>query len=488
MFIGIDIGTSGIKCVLVDEQDTVLGSESCAIEVSRPHPHWSEQAPELWWEAVQRCLDTLSAEDRPRMHQVTAMGLSGQMLGPVLLDRSDRPLRPCILWNDGRAVEESGSLLAAMPNIGMRTGCNPNPGFAAPKLMWLARHEPDVFADIHCILLPKDYVRLCLTGEKASEPTDAGGTHLLDVATGHWAPDLCELVGISIGQLPALVAPFEAAGALRREFADRWALRPGLPVAAGVGDNMGGCLGVGVGRAGEAVLSLGTSGVVSIVNGEFHPIPDRAVITHAHALPGTFLSMGVVLSATSTLDWACRLLKTTPAEFVALASSVRASARIDDAPLFLPYLSGLRTPHDRPQARGLFQGLSLDTDPALLAWSVLEGIAFHVLEAVDCQRGSGIEVDTVQFVGGGSRSRLWGEMLASLLDLPLHCPKGGEVGAALGAARLAMVATGLGNAEGILCRKPETRETIEPVVPLADALRPRFTKFLDLQSAVLDRL
>ncbi len=485
---GVDIGTSGVKIVLVDDDEQVLASASRPIAVSRPQPTWSEQHPDLWWEATLACFDALRADAPETLTRVGAIGLSGQMLGPVLVDAADRPLRPTILWNDGRAVAESEAIAARLPGVGERTGCSPNPGFGAPKLLWLRRHEPEVLDALDCILLPKDYVRLRLTGERATEPTDAAGLHLMEVRTGEWAEDLCAVAEVDPAHLPPVVTPGDPAGRLRGELAERWGMGRGITVAAGTGDNMAGCIGVGVGNPGEAVISIGTSGVMSIVDGTFRPIPDKAVITHGHAAPGTFLSMGVVLAATSCLDWAAALTGRGAAELAQAAETLRATGDPANAPVFLPYVNGIRTPHDRPQARGLMLGLDLSTDVGAIAWSVLEGVAFHVAEGLATQRGRGIDVTHVQFIGGGARSRLWGEMIASLVDVPLDLPVGREVGASLGAARLAMVAAGRGSATAILCRKPPTEARIEPDPALAALLAERYARFEAVQSRVLDLL
>ena len=485
---GIDIGTSGVKVVLVDDDERVLASASRPIAVSRPHPNWSEQHPDLWWEGTLACFDELREGAPATLAGVGAIGLSGQMLGPVLVDAANRPLRATILWNDGRALEESEAIAERLPGVGERTGCNPNPGFGAPKLLWLRRHEPEVLAELDCILLPKDYVRLRLTGERATEPTDAAGLHLMEVRTGEWAEDLCAAAEVDPECLPPVLTPGDPAGSLRPELAERWGIGTEVVVAAGTGDNMAGCIGVGVGNPGEAVISIGTSGVMSIVDGAFRPIPDKAVITHGHAAPGTFLSMGVVLAATSCLDWAASLTGRSAADLAQAAETLRANGDPAHAPVFLPYVNGIRTPHDRPQARGLLLGLGLSTDVGAIAWSVLEGVAFHVAEGFATQRARGIGVTHVQFIGGGARSRLWGEMIASLIDVPLDLPVGREVGASMGAARLAMVAAGRGSAGEILCRKPPAETRVEPDAALAALLGERYARFEAVQARTLDLL
>ena len=482
MYIGIDIGTSGVKIVVVDDGEQVLASASHPLEVSRPCLHWSEQHPDQWWEGVVACFDKLHATHRNLLAETRGIGLSGQMLGPVLIDRRNRPVRTTILWNDGRAVEEANALIAAVPDIGERTGCRPNPGFVAPKILWLRKYEPDVIKKTNCILLPKDYIRLKLTGERATEPTDACGTHFMETRTGEWAPDLVDLAGVATEWLPPVLAATDAGGCLLPDLAARWGLPKQTVIAVGAGDNMAGSIGVGVGNPGDAVISVGTSAVMCIVDAGYHPLPDKAVITHSHAVPGTFLSMGVVLSATSCLDWAATLTGRNAADLAHAAEGVWENGRVMDAPIFLPYVNGIRSPHDMPEARGLMSGLDLATDAAMIGWSVLEGVAFHIAEGFGAQRAAGIDVKHLQFIGGGSRSRLWGEMISTLIGLPMFLPIGREVGASLGAARLGRVASGDGAIIKTLCLKPRHEGRIEPNAKLSPLLAERFHRFRDIFS------
>ncbi|MCG8511920.1 MAG: xylulokinase [Rhodospirillales bacterium] len=488
MFAGVDIGTSGVKIVLVDDDENVRASADYRLEVSRPHLHWQEQHPDDWWDGVVACFDNLQAKHADLLSRVRGIGLSGQMHGPVFIDKQDRPLRKTLLWNDGRAVDEAETLIRAVPDMGRRAGCRPNPGFAAPKILWLRKHEPEVLENTDCIFFPKDYVRLKLTGERATEPTDACGSHFMDVESGAWAEDLCAAVGVEADWLPPVLQAADAAGCLLDDLADRWGMPRNTVVAAGAGDNMAGAIGVGVGNPGDAVISVGTSGVMSIVDADYHPVPDKAVITHPHAVPGTYLSMGVVLSATSCLDWAAALTGKNAADLARAAERRWQDRRIEGAPVFLPYVNGIRSPHDMPEARGLMMGLDLGTDAAMIGWSVLEGVAFHIFEGFDAQREAGIHVRHLQFIGGGSRSRLWGEMISTLTGLRLDLPVGREVGASLGAARLARVAAGEGDLVGTLCRKPASEYRIEPTAELGQVLEKRFRRFRDLFARTADIL
>ncbi len=397
-------------------------------------------------------------------------------------------MRPTILWNDGRAVAEVEELVEKVPGIGWRTGCRPNPGFAAPKILWLRKHEPDVLDRTDSILFPKDYVRLKLTGERATEPTDACGSHFMEAETGDWAADLCEAAGVDPGWLPPVIRATDAAGPLLPDLADRWGMSRDTVVAAGAGDNIAGSVGVGVGAPGDAVLTMGTSAAMCIGDGRFRPVPDRAVITHPHATPGTFLSMGVVLSATSCLDRAAGLTGRSAADLAEAADTLWQDKGVANAPIFLPYVNGIRSPHDMPEARGLMTGLDLGTDVAMIGWSVLEGIAFHIIEGFRAQKEAGLGAANLQFIGGGSRSRLWGGMIAALTGMPLDLPAGREVGASLGAARLARVAAGDGGITEILCSKPAPEIRIEPDAELAAFLEDRYRRFHDVFSRTADIL
>jgi xylulokinase len=471
LHLGIDLGTSGIKVALVEDGERVLASAARPVAVSIPHLGWSEQDPDAWVAAVWDCLDELAAAEPGRMGAVEGIGLSGQMLAALLLDAGHRPVRPAILWNDQRAIAECADLLARVPDIGARTNGTPDPGITAPKLLWLARHEPAAFSRARMLLLTKDYVRLALTGEIASEPTDAGGTQLLDVATGAWDPALCAAAGWDPAHLPPLVRSWEAAGGLRAELAARWGLRPGLPVAAGCGDNMGSTLGAGAARPGDAVLTVGTSGVACLVDGAFHPGPEAAILTSAHAAPDAFLSMGVVMSATAALDWTARLGGVSAADLVASAEAFAATGRIEEAPVFLPCLNGVRTPANRPGATGRIEGLHPGVTHASLGYAVLEGVAFQFALCVEAQRSAGVEPTRFVLVGGGARSGLWGRLLATALGEVLERPDQAEAAGPCGAARLAAVAAGA--PMDLLRRRRAVLSQIAPEPALAERLAPR---------------
>lgn len=478
--VGIDLGTSGIKAVLMEDATRALGQAVRPVAVSIPHLGWSEQDPDLWVAAVWGCLDDLAAAHPGLMGAVAGIGLSGQMLAALILDRDLRPLRPAMLWNDQRAIAECAELLAAVPDIGLRTNGTPDPGITAPKLIWLNRHEPAVMARARMLMLTKDYVRLALTGEVATDPTDAGGTELLDCRTGQWDDTLCAAAGWNPDHLPPLRSSWAAAGGLRVQLAQRWGMKPGTPVATGAGDNMGSTLGAGAARAGEAVVTIGTSAVACLVDGAFHPGPDWAILTSAHAAPDTFLSMGVVMSATAALDWSARLAGTTAADLAMRAEAFAATGRLADAPVFLPCLNGIRTPANRPGATGQMSGLHPGVDAASLGYATMEGVAFQIADCIAAQQRAGVTLGQVVAVGGGTRSSLWMRLLATVLGQPVTLPEGADLAGPGGAARLAMAAA-TGDVAA-LYRKPAARAVIDPDPGLAGRLAPRRARFGDLMA------
>ncbi|KIS45270.1 xylulokinase [Kosakonia radicincitans] len=435
MYIGIDLGTSGVKAILLGEQGDVLASHTEKLSVSRPQPLWSEQDPEQWWQATDRAIQALAAAHS--LQQVKAIGLAGQMHGATLLDNENRVLRPAILWNDGRCGEECKLLEAQVKNSRAITGNLMMSGFTAPKLLWVQRHEPDVFARVAKVLLPKDYLRLKMSGVFASDMSDAAGTMWLDVAKRDWSDEMLAACSLTRAHMPALFEGSEITGELLPEVARRWSM-PVVPVVAGGGDNAAGAVGVGMADAGQAMLSLGTSGVYFAVSEGFLSKPESAVHSFCHALPGRWHLMSVMLSAASCLDWAARLtgLESVPA---LIHAAEQADDKVGDL-WFLPYLSGERTPHNNPQAKGVFFGLTHQHGQGELARAVLEGVGYALADGMDVVHACGVTPKSITLIGGGARSAWWRQMLADISGLQLDYRTGGDVGPALGAARLAQVA------------------------------------------------
>ncbi len=470
MFLGIDIGTSGVKAVLLDDRGQLYQQAQAPLAVDRPNPLWSEQDPDAWWAATDAAVCRLDAGLRAR---IAGVGLAGQMHGATVLGDDDRPLRPAILWNDGRSFAECAELEAAVPASRDITGNLAMPGFTAPKLAWLRKHEPALFAHIRTVLLPKDYVRLCMTGEKASDMSDSAGTLWLDVAARGWSAAMLTATGLGVGHMPRLYEGTAVTGTLRANIARRWGMAR-VPVIAGGGDNAAGAAGVGVVRDGDGLLSLGTSGVIFVATGDFRPNPAGAVHAFSHCLPQLWHQMSVHLSAASCIDWAAKA--TGSPDPATLFARAQATGGTIGSELFLPYLSGERTPHNDPHVRGAFIGLSHESDGDRLAQAVLEGVAFALADGCDALRSAGTAIDQLSVIGGGSRSPWWGQIIAAALGVRLVYLDGGEVGPALGAAKLAQVGvTGADAAQ--VCAMPPISQVIEPDPALCEQLAPKRARF-----------
>ena len=434
MYIGIDLGTSGVKAILLNEQGDVLATHTEKLTVSRPHPLWSEQDPEQWWQATNTAMQALGSQHALR--EVKALGIAGQMHGATLLDKQQRVLRPAILWNDGRCGEECMLLEEKVGASRQITGNLMMPGFTAPKLLWVQRHETDIFKQVDKVLLPKDYLRLRMSGEFASDMSDAAGTMWMNVARRDWSDEMLAACGLSRDNMPSLFEGCEVTGQLRAEVAQAWNMPRALVVAGG-GDNAAGAVGFGMADAGQAKLSLGTSGVYFAVSDGFLSKPESAVHSFCHALPGRWHLMSVMLSAASCLDWAAKL--TGLGSVPALLAAAQAAAENADPVWFLPYLSGERTPHNNPQAKGVFFGLTHQHGPAELARAVLEGVGYALADGMDVVHSCGVKPESVTLIGGGARSAYWRQMLADISGQQLNFRTGGDVGPALGAARLAQL-------------------------------------------------
>lgn len=479
MYLGIDIGTSSVKVVLIDGDQRLLASRSEPLVVDRPHPGWSEQSPQSWVEAVSNAVDALAAEHGAEISALRGIGLSGQMHGATLVDHADRPLRPCILWNDGRAAEEAAAL-DADPRFRELTGNIVFAGFTAPKLAWVQKHEPKIFGDICKVLLPKDFVRLWLSGDCATDLSDAAGTSWLDVAARDWSDALLAATHLDRARMPDLHEGTAATGHLRPLLASRWHIRGRVMIAAGGGDNAASACGVGVVKPGNAFLSIGTSGVLFVANDRFRPNPCSAVHAFCHALPGTWHQMGVMLSATAALEWLAGLVGVPSAK---LADTVPERPDGPGRVLFLPYLAGERTPLNDAAARGVFAGLGAETGAADLARAVMEGVGYGFADCRDALAAAGTKVERATALGGGSRSRAWLQTVANILGIPLDVPGDGDFGAAFGAARLGLVAAE--NADPIaVCTPPAIRETIEPDAATAPAYVEAHARYRALYPAI----
>ncbi len=432
---GLDVGTSGVKGIAVDEGGAVVARASAGYELLAPAPGWSEQDPEEWWSAASAVLEEL----RRVGGEPDGIGLSGQMHGLVALDATDRPLRPAILWNDQRTATEVQEIesLVGLPELVARTGNRALTGFTAPKVLWMRRHEPEAYARIAGVMLPKDYVRLRLCGERATDVSDASGTLLFDVAARSWSEAMCRDLEVALDWLPPALESHVVSGTTR----DEAGVGAGVPVAAGAGDQAAGALGVGVTRPGPSSVVLGTSGVVFSPLDRFAPDAHARTHTFCHCVPGTWHAMGVMLSAAGSLAWLHEAIGGAVSFEELLAEAELAPAGCEGL-VFLPYLAGERTPHADPSARGAFVGLTLRHGRGALVRAVLEGVAFGLRDCLDVMLAAGAQITSGRVSGGGSRSDLWVRIVASVLELPLSRALVDE-GAAFGAALLGGIGGGI---------------------------------------------
>ena len=455
-YLGIDLGTSGLRALLVDGEGVPLGSAEVHYAVSNPHPGWSEQDPADWISALERAVADLRAA-HPEFAALRGIGVAGHMHGATLLDAEDRVLRPCILWNDTRSHREA-AVLDATPQVRALSGNIVFPGFTAPKLEWVRAHEPEIHARVAKVLLPAAYLNFYLTGRYVADMSDSAGTSWLDVAARDWSETLLQASHMSRAQMPALVEGAQAAGLLRADLASRWGVDAEVTVAGGAGDNAAAACGIGALKEGQGLVSLGTSGVFLAARDGYHPSPATALHTFCHAVPARWYQMGVILSATASLNWVSRLTGKRPAELTqALGNDLRPPAQVQ----FLPYLSGERTPHNDSAIRGAFLGLGTASGAEDLTQAVIEGVAFALRDSAEALRSTGADLGEIFAIGGGSASRYWVKLLATVLNLPLALPKGSEFGAALGAARLALCAR-TGAAPETVMQPPEIVTVVYP--------------------------
>ncbi len=477
MFIGLDLGTSALKAIVIDDAQTVLAEATAPLTVSRPHDGWSEQDPTAWTSAASTVLRQLAAAID--LSGLRGIGLSGHMHGAVLLDANDTVLRPCILWNDTRSHVEAAAL-DTDPQFRALTGNIVFPGFTAPKVAWVSKHEPAIFEKISKVLLPKDYLRLWLTGEYVAEMSDAAGTSWLNVATRDWDDGLLAATGLTRAQMPRLVEGSAVSGAVRDKLAIDYDLPKGVVVAGGGGDNAASAVGVGVVKSGQAFVSLGTSGVLFAASDAFQPDPGSAVHTFCHALPATWHQMGVILAAADALNW-----------FAGVAGQSATALTTDLGPLvapgrtvFLPYLGGERTPHNDARVRGAFLHLDHTSDRTALTRAVLEGVTHAIRDCYDALTSTGTRIDRLIAVGGGSKSDYWVQAIATSLGMPIDIPVAGDFGGAFGAARLGMMAATGAGAE--IATLPAIARSIDPVPGLSDAFAAAHTRYRTSYTAIKD--
>ncbi|MFT5341480.1 MAG: xylulokinase [Paracoccaceae bacterium] len=479
MFIGFDLGTSGVRALLLAENGEVVASAESATPVSHPHPGWSEQNPADWISACRAALAELRQSYPDDIAKLRGISLSGQMHGATLIEKNGDVLRPCMLWNDTRSFEQAARL-DAIPAFREISGNIVFPGFTAPKVLWVAENEPDIFARIAKVLLPKDYLSFWLTGNAVSDMSDSAGTAWMDVGARAWSDTLLDLSGMRRDQMPDLIEGTSVAGTLRADLATELGLPTGVTIIAGGGDNAVAACGVGALRDGDGFVSLGTSGVLLAARAGFSASPESAVHTFCHAIPDAWYQMGVILAATDSLNWLSGIVGKTPAE---LTSELGETIGDPGTLHFLPYLSGERTPHNDSAIRGAFTGLDIATGRADITRAVLEGVSFALRDNLEALKSTGANLTRVLAIGGGAQSRYWVELIATVLKLPVDLPEQGEFGAALGAARLAICGvTGASPAD--VMTKPAIAQTIHPRADLIDAYDTSYRKFAALYPAL----
>lgn len=443
--IGVDVGTTGVKVIAIDAQGAIVATESEEYPLATPEPLWSEQNPADWWRGTQRALARLTSSRALDPRDIAGIGLTGQMHGAVFLDAEDQVIRPAMLWNDGRTAAQCAEITE---RVGERrlieiVGNPALTGFQAPKVLWLREHEPDAYQRLAHLLLPKDYIRLMLTGEHATDASDAAGTLLLDLAARDWSTTILDILGISRAWLPQVYEGPEVTGRLRDDVALALGLPQGLPVIAGGGDNAAAAVGNGIIREGNITSSIGTSGVLFAHSDTIRLDPEGRLHTFCHAVPGAYHLMAVTLAAGGSLRW----LRDTLAGpgihedgYEELAEEASAVAPGSEGLLFLPYLMGERTPHLDPFARGAFIGLTARHGRGHLVRAVMEGVTYSLRDGRDIMRDMGLDVGEIRVTGGGARSPLWRQMQADIFGTPITRMRA-EEGPAFGAALLASVGT-----------------------------------------------
>ncbi len=436
VFIGIDLGTSGMKALLVSQTGEVIQKANAAYPCDYPLPGWSEQSPSLWWEGLKKCVADLTAGVTDA--EIAGIGVAGQMHGLVALDKTGTVIRPAILWNDGRSEKQTAYLNESIGKEKLKslTGNIAFPGFTAPKLLWMKENEPENYKKIYKILLPKDYLNYLLTGNYCSDLSDASGTLLLDVQNGCWSEELLHMLDISQNVLPDLYHSYECVGKLTESAAKELHLPIGIPVCAGAGDNAAAAIGTLIPEKNRANISLGTSGTVFLPCETFSEIEAEGIHNFRHA-DGNFHFMACILSAASCNEWFCKdILNAT--DFALEQQSVTNAHLGNNHVYFLPYLMGERSPMNDVNARGVFFGLRRDTARQDMLLSVLEGVAFAIKQNIEDMTASGISIRRCSVCGGGARSLLWLNILSNVLNLPLDLPTT-EEGPSYGAAILAAV-------------------------------------------------
>lgn len=458
-FAGIDVGTSGVKVVLINEKQLLIESVTQSVTTNCPRPGWSEQDPEDWWSLVCRALSLIREKRPDEYKKISGVGVTGQMHGMVIVDANYTPLRSAILWNDARAAAEARELHTLRPDLAAGAGVMPMAGLTAPKLLWLKNHEPTMFERIHLLLSVKDYINLKLTGRVSTDYSDAAGSWFLDQQKRCWSLDAIELTGLTPEKFPPIIESSQLLGTVSSEAAALTALPETAFVVGGGGDTPVGAVGMGCVRTGQAEISLGTSAHVLVCNDCYSTGIDQLIHSFCHAVPGLWYEMAAMLNGASTLSWVASVLGRSVVE---LEREVEASYSGPGSLIFLPYLAGERTPHNNPDARGAFFGLSASSCRKDMVQAVMEGVAYSLADGCECLAKTGVEINSLMMTGGGAKSRTWAQMIATILNKKIIRVSGKDAGPAFGAARLAMVGTGVADFDDFILENDLQQDIFMP--------------------------
>jgi xylulokinase len=478
-YLGIDLGTTALKAVISDGRSRILAEASVPVPISHPKPGWSEQDPTDWWRALQTACRKL----KPHLSKVNAIGFSGQMHGLVLLDKMQKPLRPAILWNDARAAAEATELNQRHPDLAAIAGVRAMASFFAPKLVWMQKNEPRCWARVKHILAPKDYLRFLLTSEYATDPVDASGMWLCDVAKRDWSTKILEACGTPRDLMPPILEAPAVAGTLSALAAKALGLPNGILVVTGTGDAAASCLGLGLVNPGDGVISIGTSAQIIVTKDSHVPAAAQNIHAFCHGVPERWFQMAALLNGASPLAWLGTALG--KKNLASLTAPIAQQMKSKSGVMFLPYLNGERTPHDDPHAKGAFIGLDHRTGPTELARAVMEGVALSLADCYDILNQTGTVPERLLIIGGGTKSSLWMKMIASALGRDLLLAEAGEYGASLGAARLARMGPTGEPAEDV-CQFPRHTKRISPHPLWQQRYKEQLQDFRRLYHAVKD--
>ena len=484
MYIGIDLGTSSVKMILVDSEQSIIATANSGLTVQSPKDGFSEQNPQEWINSTMKCLSSLKKQNPHKFSETISIGISGHMHGATLIDKNGEVIRPCILWNDTRSHKECIEFENQEFDVRSISGNITMPGFTAPKINWIKKYENDNFNKIFKVLLPKDYLRFYLTGEYFSEMSDASGTLWLDIKNRKWSEKLLSCSFLEDKQMPKLVEGNEEAGILKNNLKKKFNFKNNVRVVGGAGDNAAAAAGMGITEQNQSFISLGTSGVFFTPTRNFLSNTGDAVHSFCHCLPNKWHLMSVMLSASNCLDWVCSITNTSIPD--ALTNVEKYFSDTDDlsnSSFFLPYLSGERTPHNDPYIRGSFHSMKTTTNATNLQYAVIEGVSFGILDGINSILKVNDNFEKIFMVGGGSKSEFWIELLASLLNKNLSVCDQSEFGAALGVARLAMYVDKNISAKENIIKEIKISKTYNPRQEKIDLLLKRYNIWKDLYSS-----